>query len=208
MKRIYIDFDSTLYDTSVIKKNMATIIAESVCESIKGLNADNILQEVAQARSNGVKTIFGLCEFFEKKYNLDKNYIRKNFETFLANGEDILYADSIPFLKRLTQKGYEVNILTYVADGFDYQMHKIMGTSVIDNVTNIIMCTKSKGELALDYENGYFIDDNPKELVGLFNAGVSEDRIFRIVRKGAGYADVKITEFDAREYNSFDDIEI
>ena len=77
-----------------------------------------------------------------------------------------------------------------------------------DAMENIFMCTKRKGELGLDYETSVFVDDNPKELVSLFNAGVSSDRLFRIKRDGAGYSDVIISEFEAKEYTNLNDIEI
>ena len=112
-------------------------------------------------------------------------------------------------LKRLSQKGYEVNILTYTSqEDFEYQMLKVMGSKISDYVDNIFMCSRSKGELGLDYETSFFVDDNPKELVSLFKAGVSPDRLFRIKRAGASYSDVEISEFDAIEYSDFNNVEI
>ena len=102
-----------------------------------------------------------------------------------------------------------MNILTYTRkEDYEYQMMKIMGAKISDYVDNIVFCTKSKGELALDYENSIFVDDNPKELVSLYNAGVSADRLFRIKRFNAEYSDLIISEFQPREYVNFNDIEI
>ena len=72
---------------------------------------------------------------------------------------------------------------------------------------NIIMCSDHKGSLCLDYENGIFIDDNPRELESLFNAGVSEERLIRVRRDGARYSKVEIAGFNPREVLSFDEIE-
>lgn len=209
MKRVYIDFDSTLYDTGAIKKVMNDIIADGVCDNISGVEKNVILEEIKDAKANGVKSVIGLCKFFENRYGLEKDTIKNMFKDFLARGDALLYADSIDFLKRLSQKGYEVNILTYTSkEDFEYQMLKVMGSKISDYVDNIFMCSKKKGELALEYETSCFVDDNPRELVSLFNAGVSPDRLFRIKRAGASYSDIEITEFESQEYSSFDDIEI
>ena len=209
MLRAYIDFDSTLYETEIIKKKMNDMIADAVCREKNSADKQVILSEIKQAKETGIKSVFGLCKFFEEKYGLEKNYIKADFDEFLANGEKYMYPDSIPFLKRLSQKGFEVNILTYTAkDSFDYQMLKLMGTSVLDNVDNFIICSRPKGELNLDYENGYFFDDNPRELASLFAAGVSEDRLFRIRRDGVGNSAIEITEFQPNEHKDFTDINL
>ena len=87
-------------------------------------------------------------------------------------------------------------------------MLKLMGSNVLDYVDNFIICSRSKGELNLDYENGYFFDDNPRELTSLFKAGVSEDRLFRIRREGVGNSAIEIVEFKPNEYKDFNDIQI
>ena len=209
MIRAYIDFDSTLYETEVIKRRMNDMISDAVCREKNNVDKQVVLQEIKQAKENGIKSVFGLCKFFEEKYGLENNYIKADFDEFLADGEKYMYPDSVPFLKRLAQKGFEINILTYTAkDGFDYQMLKLMGSSVLDYVDNFIICSRSKGELNLDYENGYFFDDNPRELASLFNAGVSENRLFRIRRDGVGNSAIEIVDFKPNEHKDFNDIQI
>jgi len=65
MKRVYIDFDSTLYNTGIIKKNMNDIIADGVCENALNCDKNVVLDEIKQAKENGVKSVIGLCKFFE-----------------------------------------------------------------------------------------------------------------------------------------------
>ena len=55
MKRVYIDFDSTLYNTEVIKKNMNDIIADGVCENVLDCDKNVVIDEIKQAKSSGVK---------------------------------------------------------------------------------------------------------------------------------------------------------
>ena len=58
MKRVYIDFDSTLYDTGKIKKAMNDIIANGVCENRSSANKELVLEEIKQAKENGIKNLF------------------------------------------------------------------------------------------------------------------------------------------------------
>lgn len=209
MIRAYIDFDSTLYNTDIIREKINQVIVDGVCKNNSSCDKELVLKEVKEAEVNGINSVFARCKFFEEKYNLKKGSIKSDLENFLSDGEKLLFSDSILFLKRLAQKGFEINILTYtIQENFDYQMLKVMGANICRYVDNIILCTKPKGELKIDYENGYFFDDNPKELVSLFKAGVSPDRLFRIKRVGAGYSNLVINEFQPNEHVDFSDIEI
>ena len=49
MKRVYIDFDSTLYDTAQIKKTMNDIIANGVCENSLKVTRDIVFDEIKKA---------------------------------------------------------------------------------------------------------------------------------------------------------------
>ena len=209
MIRAYIDFDSTLYDTDIVKKKIQQVFVDGICKSELGRDKNSVLQEIKDAERNEYKSIFKRCKFFEEKYSLESGCISSELEKFLESGSSLMFEDSIPFLKRLSQKDFEVNILTYsIQENFDYQMKKIMGAGVLDYVDNIIICSKPKGELGLDYENGYFFDDNPRELESLSKAGVLADRLFRIRRIGSGYSNIEIRNFQTNEHSDFSDIVI
>ena len=208
MVRVYIDFDSTLYNTSKVKEMINEIVANGVCKNVPNADKFRVLEEIEKVRENGFKSVLGLCELFEKKYGLESNVIKSDFVRFLSDGERFLYDDTIPFLKNLAQKNYEINMLTYTSqDSYEYQMIKILGSKIFHYFNNIIICTKKKGEIELDYENGFFIDDNPEELKSLYNVGVSENRLFRM-KRGGGYSEIEISEFSPIECKSFVDIDL
>ena len=206
MAKVYIDFDSTLYNTDkargfdhVLEKEICKVTKLSMEESIKAVDF--------ATQNSSTRKIYDICNVLEKKFNLEPNCLIRKIEEYLSNGEDLVYEDSIPFLKRLAQHGHKINILTYTNKEFDYQMAKLYGSKIYNFVDNIIMCSDPKGELCLDYENGVFIDDNPKELESLFDAGVSEDRLIRIVRSGTKYSKIEISRFNPRMIESLDEIE-
>ena len=206
MAKVYIDFDSTLYNTDKMR-GFDQALEKGICEftNLSMEEAEKQIQIVSDQMSP--RKIFVICEILEKKFGLEKDCLRKRIEKFVENGEHLVFNDCVPFLKRLAQKGHEINILTYTNKEFDYQMAKINGSKIYSFVDNIIMCSKHKGELCLDYENGIFIDDNPRELESLFKAGVSEDRLIRLRRPQANYSAIELNAFKPREILSFDEID-
>ena len=205
MTRVYIDFDSTLYDTNKIRrvdKLIAELLQNSAnitCEEAER-EVENCINELEKFRP------FEICKNLEKKYGLKANALREGVEEFLACGKKFVFEDSTNFLKEIAQKGYEVNILTYTNKSFDYQMLKIVGSEISSFVDNIIICSKHKGSLNLDYENSYFIDDNPVEIKSLFDAGVKKDRLIRMRRDGAIYSKIKIDDDICTEVKNFNEI--
>ena len=136
----------------------------------------------------------------------------------------LLYSDSAQFLIDLAERGYEVNILTYtIPENWRFQSSKVNNSGIMDLkftdkdgkeryvVNNIVMCSNSKGELGLEYRNEdcFFIDDNPKEIRTLLNAGVSIDRMIRMRREGGTYTLKDMEEYIGREeYANLSDIDI
>ena len=75
----------------------------------------------------------------------------------------------------------------------------------IDEVYNT---TRFKYELAIDYKNGIFIDDSPRDLEGLYKAGVRH--LIRIKKPNnlkRTSKELNIPE-EIPTYTSFDEIEI
>lgn len=208
MKRIYIDFDSTLFDTTKFRQISKEIIGQEICKLKKDVSlidvADEIQEMVKAKRFSG---FFEMCNFFEDKHNLKHDCIKLKIEEFMKNTENLLYPDSILFLENLKKLGYEVNILTYTSkNSYDYQMKKLAGSNITKFVDNIIICSGNKGELGLDYENAIFIDDNPRALKSLHGAGVCQGRLIRMKRINAGYSSEVVHIEDLVEVTSFEEI--
>ena len=205
MARLYIDFDSTLYDTDKIR-NFHKIVAEALAKiaQISEASALSELEEIS--KSNSKSKVFEVCEKLEIKHGLQVNCLRQVIEDVVAKGEERAFADGINFLKKLTQKGHEINILTYTDKEFDYQMRKLMGSGVLKYIDNIIICSQDKGSLGLDYQHGIFIDDNPTVIKNLSEAGVSKDRLIRMRRTGLGYSHIDIEDNLCTEVSSFDEL--
>lgn len=209
MKIAYVDLDGTLYRTSELKLLIVKEISSGIAEALSA-GLDEIYEDVSGCFKNRHNiSVFDFARQMAKKYKVSEEKIIDRLENILKNSSNLLYNDSIDFLEKLKESGYETYILTF-SRGYDndYQMLKLTGSGISKLVDGVFICSKDKGELNLDYKNGIFVDDNPKQLASLFNAGVSEDRLFRIKRKNEKYSSVEITEFLPKEYDTLENMEI
>lgn len=208
MKRIYIDFDSTLFDTTKFRQISKEIISQEICKWEKNISLLDATNEIKEALTiKNFNSYFEMCNFFEDKHNLKHDCIKVKIEEFMKNTERLIYPDSILFLEKLKKLGYEINILTYTSkNSYDYQMKKLSGSNITKFVDNIIICTGNKGELGLDYENAIFIDDSPKALKSLYGAGVNCGRLIRMKREGAGYSSEQVNIENLVEVTNFEQI--
>lgn len=208
MTRVYIDFDSTLYDTEKLRIMLKSALADEIIKVRQDISKEEIIEKIMMLLKKNSYSNFKVSGILEQEFGFQKNYLLNILINIIARGDDFVYDDSVRFLKNLSQKGYEVNILTYTnKTSYDYQLKKISGSKLADFVDNIIICTKNKGELGLDYKNSYFIDDNPEQLESLFNAGVLENRLIRPRRENAGYSNIEIKKFKTIDIVNFDEID-
>lgn len=210
MKKIYIDFDSTLYDTGLFKKNFLLEMAKEICKKNHSDDVETTIKEILDFKQDKKAVgILSFCDIVSEKYDIEMPILVECVKRALAKGEELYYDDSVQFLKSLAQKGYEINILTYTLKrDFEFQLLKLSGAKIASLVNNIFICTSNKGELSLDYKNATFIDDNPRDLTSLFEAGVSADRLIRVKRTGAKYSNVELNEFVPFECERLDEIKI
>ena len=143
-----------------------------------------------------------------KKYGVNSKDAVANVENIINNGKDNVFKDAKRFLKRLKENGHKVYLLTYIPNknNTEYQMMKIDGSGIKNYFDDIIITSKYKFTLDLNYKNGIFIDDDPRDLNGLYEQ--HPIRVIRIRKKNNKRSKIDINNNDIEEYESFDDIKI
>ncbi len=180
--KIYIDFDRTLFDCDKFLEDFYTLI-----------NNYNINKEIFkkcqnQCIENGFNPYLILHEI-EKVFSFDKK-LYEDVDNLLHKTKEYLYPDSLSFLKYLKEKQYQVTILTKGNE--KYQKEKIFHAGIDKYYGELITTMQHKGKLNLDYKNGIFIDDNPKEIKSIMKK--SPKMIIRIKRKNERYSDILVDD--------------
>ena len=185
--KLYIDFDSTLFNTEKFYMDFLNI-----CEK-NGIKKQNIELHKKEMLNN--RDVFDLEEFM--LVLLEKNIISNSIVNQVNNLylNDYVYEDVVPVLEDLTGK-YELILLTY--GNHNYQMHKIQSSGLKKYFNKIIVTNNKKNELEnVDYENGIFIDNNPIEVEKFYKRNVK--KVIRIRRendkKSKIDTDVNIPEY-------------
>ena len=173
--KIYLDFDRTLFDCDRFLEDFYLLIKKySINKSVfkkyqneckkEGFNPDNILKRV------------------EKEYSFD-NKLYQDIERLIGNSASYLYDDSLDFLKYLKEKKYQVIILT--RGNSYYQKKKIEYANISSYYDELLITMNHKGELSIPYNEGIFIDDNPKEIENIITK--MPKKIIRIKRNNSKY---------------------
>ena len=192
----YIDFDHTLFDTSVLTKRML--------QAIVNTSKMDILEECkSMFNREHIYNIYELAKYFCNKYKLDENTMLSAVKNEISNCSDLVFIDSIDFIKRLKSKGHKIYMLSYYEYELQYQLDKIAGSKLSDLFDGIIITKEPKYNLNIDYSNGIFIDDKPADLIGLYSK--NPIKLIRLRRKGQKYSDKNIEEY-IEEYENFDEI--
>lgn len=171
---LYIDFDRTLFNSSRFLDEM--------CLLLEKYNISKKVFTLYNSDFNPYAVLRNLKETVDQSiYNeLDKVFL---------NCKKYLYRDAIPFLKYAKDCGYKVVIIT--KGDYEYQEKKIINSKIDNYYDELIITLKDKGELNLDYKNGLFIDDNPKEIQSILKNNPRE--IIRIKRKNNPYSKIKLS---------------
>lgn len=200
----YIDFDNTLYETAKLTSLMIAAIGNKIGE-LGGLEKEPIIQDAKDNFNSTLDNIFTHAEKMGKKYNVDSNAVVNAVNEVLSNGKEIVFEDAVRFLERLKEKEHKIYVLTYVQPiNMEYQLKKLMGSGIANYFDGIIITSKYKFLLDIDYTNGIFIDDDPRDLNGLFEK--NPIKVIRIRKENNKRSKIDIDNKEIEEYVSFDDI--
>ncbi len=203
----YIDFDNTLYETSSLTSLMLEAIIDFVVENINR-NREEISEEIKSNFNSTTGNIYKFAEEVAKGYQINPQLAVQNVKECIANSKNLTYEDGKRFLERIKARGHKLIMLTYIPDksNEEYQMDKINASGLKDYFDEIIITSDYKFTLNLDYKKGIFVDDNPRDIKGLYEK--SPIKVIRIKKKSNKYSKVDIDIKDIEEYESFDDIKI
>lgn len=202
----YIDFDNTLYNTPLLINRMLNSIVDSICEK-NNLNSDELYQECKfMFNREHIYNIYELAKYFSNKYSLDTSTVINNLNNIILNGSDLVFEDTIPFLKKLKEKGHKLYILTYCKDSLEYQSIKVVGSKLANFFDAVYITSVPKYTLDIDYTNGIFIDDNPDDLLGLYSNNAKQ--VIRLRRQENKYSVKDINNPYIKEYLNFNEINI
>ena len=200
----YIDFDITLYETAKLTSLMIAAIGNKIGE-LAGLEKEPIIQDAKDNFNSTLDNIFTHAEKMGIKYNVDSASVVNAVNEVLSNGKEIVFEDAIKFLERLKEKEHKIYVLTYVQPiNMEYQLKKLMGSGIANYFDGIIITSKYKFLLDIDYTNGLFIDDDPRDLNGLFEK--NPIKVIRIRKENNKRSKIDIDNKEIEEYISFDDI--
>ena len=202
----YIDFDNTLYNTPLLTHKMLNSIAESINKQTNINSADLYEECKSMFNREHIYNIYELAKYFANKYKLDDTTVINNLNNIILNGSDLVFDDTIPFLKKLKENGHKLYMLTYCKDSLEYQSIKIAGSKLADFFDALYITSVPKYTLDIDYTNGIFIDDNPDDLLGLYSKNAKE--VIRLRRKENKYSIKDIDNNSIKEYLNFEEINI
>ena len=121
----------------------------------------------------------------------------------IDNCSDYLFHDSVPFLKKLKENNHNIFLLSYAENDLQYQLLKIHNSNIVKYFNEIIITKTLKYDINIDYSKGIFIDDNPRDLIGLHSKNAK--KVIRLRRKNQKYSS-KDLNINIDEYENLDEI--
>lgn len=195
--KYYIDFDHTMFDTMKFNEARYNVLEEyKISKEIQKKEEEQIVKED--------NILFNVDYVYSKicdKYNLPKEEILHKLHELFDRCYEFLYEDTIEFLEYLKIKGNQIYLLTW--GDKEYQTQKVKGTKIEKYFDEIIYTEKMKFSIDINYRSGIFIDDNPRDLEGLYNNNAL--KVIRIKREDAKYSNKPIN-VKIEEYKSLRDL--
>lgn len=203
----YFDFDNTLYETAKLTEVMLNAIVNSIYNKT-GKNLEDLKKYAKENFNSTTGNIFNFAEEMAEKFKSDKNKVLEDLNNAIYSGESIVFEDARRFVEKLYKNNNKLYILTYIPDkkNHDYQMKKIIGSGIAKYFNAIIITSEYKFNLSLDYKNGIFFDDDPRDLKGLFEK--NPIKVIRIRKENNKRSKIDMENKEIEEYKTFDDIKI
>lgn len=172
----YIDFDNTLYETGKLTKDILNELAKTISVS-KKIEFQKVLSDLQNSFNSTIDNFESFAEELSVKYDVKYSVLQNHLQKIIIlEGSNYVFPDAFQLLKRLKSKNENVCILTYVAQtkNLHQQALKLAGSGILPYVTEVYNTTRYKFDLQIDYKNGIFIDDSPRDLEGLYKAGARQ----------------------------------
>ena len=202
----YIDFDNTLYETAKLTETMLNEISEKV-EIETNLNKEDIFKYVKENFDSSNDNIYTYAEKVGENFNVNKVELVNCVKDVVEKGKIFVFKDAESFLKKLKETDNKIILLTFMPkSNQEYQLQKIYGSGLAKYFDTLIITSDMKFNLDLDYKNGIFIDDNPRDLEGLHSK--NPIRLIRIRKPNNKRYEIEMNISGMEEYKSFDDIKI
>jgi len=138
-------------------------------------------------------------DFDHTLFDIQKLINSKN----IKNYSDFLFYDSIPFLKKLKEKGHKPYLLSYGGNDLQYQISKISSCNIVNYFDGIFITKDLKFNIDINYSDGIFIDDNPRDLIGLYSKNAK--KVIRLRRNHQKYSSEDLN-ININEYENFNEI--
>ena len=185
---------------------MLDAICKTVVEKL-GKEYSEIDEYVKANFNSTTDNIFTFARETGSYYGIDPDLVENNVKAVVDNGNNIVFEDAERFLARLKENGHEVHILTYIPKtNQEYQMKKLLGSGLMKYFDTITITSKYKFLLDMDYTQGIYIDDDPRDLNGLYEK--NPIKVIRIRKLNNKRSKIDIDNKNIEEYVSFDDIEV
>lgn len=194
MEKYYLDLDHTMLDTNQFHKARYQMLERYGITKEEQKDMELYITQIEKKLINLDYLCTKLCE----KHNISIEEVLTELHRIVDNCSIYLYDDTIEFLEYLKSKGNKVYVLTW--GDRELQEQKVSGSGIRKYMDEVIVTEELKYQIDIDYENGIFIDDNPRDLEGLYKNNPKE--VIRIKREGAKYSQKPIN-IDIKEYKNF-----
>ena len=200
--KFYVDFDRTIFNTDELYLMVKKLREEY------GIN-ENIWQEyvkIYKEKHNGLYNMYNILYEVCLYENFNFNILNKLDSLITEQSNKLVYNDVSRFLNKIKILNLQINMLTFGDSKF--QSKKVSNTNISRKFDKIIYTSVNKFQKddEVDYKNGIFFDDNPKDVEGLYERNPL--KVFRIRRDGVKYSDIDLKYSDIEEVKSLDDIDL